>query len=983
MTPPTLPRASALCTGGPDDSFLSHLRPLFARAQEVAILAAFVQQRGVTALERLVLDAAQRGARVRLVTGDYLHITQREALESLLGWSTHEPEAGSTYRAPEVRVVASTSLPTASKSFHPKAWIFLGPDAAFVGSSNISHAALYDGVEWNLRVDRDRDPGAFARVLQAFERTWAMARPLDADFLRGYRDAVRQHNAPLPPGEADDPPTEPPPAPHALQSEALAALQRARMEGRARALVVMATGLGKTWLAAFDLAAYARSLGRAPRLLFVAHRDELLRQAAQTFGRMFPQAGRGFFAGTQAELDTDFVFASVQKLGQRRSLEELATRRFDYAVIDEAHHATAGSYRRVLGALRADFVLGLTATPDRLDGAEVQSLLDDHLAYRADLLAGIEAGLLAPFRYFGIADTVDYKPIPWRNGRFDPVALSKATQTEARMMKAWEAWQTHPAERTLVFCCTIEHTRYVRDWLRARGVRVAAVHSDEDSDERDAALARLARGELDAVCSVDLFNEGVDVPAIDRVVMLRPSESPVVFLQQLGRGLRRMADKAALTVLDFVGNHRVFLDRLLLLRGSDGPTGDVLLSPQWLRRLQHGNGLPPGCAIALDLASIDLITALQRRRDDDFVSRFRQILAARGTRPSAVEMYRLGHKAGLTKGWMAFLAREEQLTGAEDEAYRQAGGFLDALEKTGMRRSFKMVTLLALLEADALTRGLPLGELSQRSHDILLRSPELFRDLSDVKQLANPHAPGIGVWASYWRKNPIAAWLGEFRDGEEGAWFKLEGDRFVPTFRVHSAAVAEALAALTAELVAWRLADYRARSPSGSEPVARVLPLNRWVPVFEDCRIAAGWSEQGAGHEAPWPEAAMQLRDGEPDDVFVVRVSGHSMEGARSHIADGDWIVCRPAHGADAAAWESRVVLVAQGDEVAPRLTLKRLQRIPTGALMLHADNADVPSRPWTPQDRVLAVFLRTATREETDSLRPSVAGHGMPPAHG
>lgn len=948
-------------------------------------MAAFVQQRGVVALERLVLDAARRGARVRLVTGDYLHITQREALESLLGWSTHEAEAGSTYRAPEVRVVTSASLPTASKSFHPKAWIFVGPDAdaAFVGSSNVSLAALHDGIEWNLRVDRHRDPGAFARVLEAFERTWAMARPLDGDFLRGYRDAVRQQHSPLPPGEIDDAPTEPPPEPHALQCEALAALERARLEGRQRALVVMATGLGKTWLAAFDLAAHARGLGRTPRLLFVAHRDELLRQAADTFGRMFPTAGRGFFAGTQAELDTDFVFASVQKLGQRRSLEALAAQRFDYAVIDEAHHATAEGYRRVLGVLRADFVLGLTATPDRLDRAEVLSLLDDHLAYRADLLAGIEAGLLAPFRYFGLGDTVDYKPIPWRNGRFDPVALRKAVQTEARMTRTWEAWQAHPGLRTLVFCCTIEHARYVRDWLRARGVRVAAVYSDDDSEDRDTALAQLTRGELDAVCSVDLFNEGVDVPAIDRVVMLRPSESPVVFLQQLGRGLRRLTDKAALTVLDFVGNHRVFLERLMLLRGSDALTGNVLLSPQWLRRLQHGDGLPPGCAIALDLESVDLLTALLRRREEDFVSRFRQILAVRGTRPTAVEMFRLGHRAGLTKGWMAFLAREGQLTETEDAAYRQAGDFLDALEKTAMRRSFKMVTLLALLEAGALSEGLPLGELGQRSHDILLRSPELFRDLADVKQLANPRAPTVGAWAGYWRKNPIAAWLGEHREEEGGAWFKLEGDRFVPTFRVRGVKVAEALAALTAELVAWRLADYRARSPSRSAPDARVLPLGRWVPVFEEFRVAAGWRDAGSGLEVPSPDAEMQLRKGEADDVFVVRVSGRSMEGARSHVEDGAWIVCRPAHGADAAAWEGKVVVVALGDAVAPRLTLKRLQRTTTGALMLHADNADVPSRPWTPQDRVLAVFLRTATREETDSLRSPAAGHGMPPANG
>jgi superfamily II DNA or RNA helicase len=196
------------------------------------------------------------------------------------------------------------------------------------------------------------------------------------------------------------------------------------------------------------------------------------------------------------------------------------------------HHATAPSYWLILARLDPGFLLGLTATPDRADEADVLQLLDDVLAYRADLGVGIGEGLLAPSAYYGLRDVVDYANIPWRNRRLDPEALAAAVQTQARMERLRSPWHEHAAARSLVFCTSISHARFVERCLREWGLRVVFVHSEPDSADRDEALARLARGELDAVCSVDLFNEGVDVPALDRVVILRPTESPVVFLQQ-------------------------------------------------------------------------------------------------------------------------------------------------------------------------------------------------------------------------------------------------------------------------------------------------------------------------------------------------------------------------------------------------------------------------------------------------------------------
>ncbi|MFY0539873.1 DEAD/DEAH box helicase [Nannocystis pusilla] len=329
--------------------------------------------------------------------------------------------------------------------------------------------------------------------------------------------------------------------PHDVQKEALACLRTTREQSRRRALVVLATGLGKTWLAAFDFVQLWDELGRVPRLLFLAHRRELLRQAAATYRAQLRSrnvtALVGWCLEDQADIGADLVFASVAKASRAPWIDQIAAERFDYVVIDEVHHAAAESYRKILARLDPTFLLGLTATPDRADAADILGLFDDHVAYRADLARGVQIGRLVPFRYFGVRDDIDYKNIPWRHHHFDAEQLAAAAQTERRMQTLWTAWQAHPGTRTLVFCCSVAHADYAATWLAAQGVRMAKVYAAPGSDDRDLALMRLQRGELDAICAIDIFNEGVDVPALDRVVMLRPTESSVVFLQQLGRGL--------------------------------------------------------------------------------------------------------------------------------------------------------------------------------------------------------------------------------------------------------------------------------------------------------------------------------------------------------------------------------------------------------------------------------------------------------------
>lgn len=628
-----------------------------------------------------------------------------------------------------------------------------------------------------------------------------------------------------------------------MQLEALAQLRQKRAQGWRRALVVLATGLGKTLLAAFDYRQLAQELGRRPRLLFVAHRQELLLQAAQTYRRLLRTEGEharvGWFVGDKSDLSADLVFASVAKLGRAEHAAKLASEAFDYVVVDEVHHAAADSYRRILEKVDPRFLLGLTATPDRADARDILGLFDDHVAYRADIGRGVSLGRLVPFRYFGVKDEIDYANIPWRNRRFDPDALAEAAQTEARMRTLWRAWGEHQGRRTLVFCCSIPHADFVRSWLRERGVRVAAVYAAPGSDDREASLRAFEKGELDALCSVDVFNEGVDVPSVDRVVMLRPTESGVVFLQQLGRGLRACQGKDDVAVIDFVGNHRVFLERLrtlLSLGGGDAPA---------LRRLIEGQGtvdLPAGCSVDLELEAKELLSRLFHVSGADEVERaYRELRAEREERedrPTAGELERMGYLPSRLRArhgsWFEFVRGEGDLAADEKAALESAGAFLRELETTEMNKCFKMITLEALLEEHGLRTGASLESIAVRSHAILRRSPELFADVAEDERTTELDDASRKKWLAYWRRNPIEAWTSD-KKKDRRAWFRIEDGRLVAAFAIEPG-IEEALARMTRELLDYRLAQYRARKLRGAVSsegfVCRVL-WNQRDPILK------------------------------------------------------------------------------------------------------------------------------------------------------
>lgn len=525
--------APTILTTGAARPLLPELRRAIQAAFHVDIAVAFALPSGWERIRMDLEDLVLRGGTARILTGDYLGVTDPRALRSILDLSEAHPGQ-----------VRAGLFVVADLGFHPKVYLCSrsGGGVAFVGSSNLTAAALgrplsgdiRSSIEWNYGLAAAHDPAGIRRVETALDALWSRPEvcPLTEPAVAAYEArrpslTVRARDQNV----SDIGPEPPPPAPipHEIQREALDQLLLTRAEGRRAALVVLATGLGKTWLAAFDAQSFER-------VLFVAHREEILRQALETFRRIRPRAKLGVLRAERADVDADVLFASVQSLAKTDRLSRLAPDTFDYVIVDEFHHAAASTYRRVMEYFEPEFLLGLTATPDRLDGASILALCGENEVYRCGLLDGIERGRLVPFDYFGIPDEVDYQRIGWR-GR-DAAELSEHLETRSRASRALAQLERRGGRRVLGFCCSRSHADFMAKQARAAGWRAAAVHTGPTGAPRASSIEALRAGKLDIIFSVDVLNEGVDIPEVDTVLMLRPTESRIVWLQQLGRGLR-------------------------------------------------------------------------------------------------------------------------------------------------------------------------------------------------------------------------------------------------------------------------------------------------------------------------------------------------------------------------------------------------------------------------------------------------------------
>ncbi|MFB1490187.1 MULTISPECIES: DEAD/DEAH box helicase family protein [unclassified Thiocapsa] len=946
-----------LATGGRRDPFLPHLLEAIRRADRIDLAVAFIKSSGLALLFDALADALQyRAARLRILTSDYLDVTEPQALRRLMLLGE---------RGADIRVFES-----GDQSFHLKAYIAIQTQdgrevwgCAFVGSSNISRTALTDGLEWNYRVDRIADSesagdGPLHQICAEFESLIAhpRVRRLDDTWIDDYdeRRSVLRH---LPVFPDWDEPEAPRPTPNAVQLEALAALDATRAAGYLRGLVVMATGIGKTFLAAFD----SERLSVA-RLLFVAHREEILLQAESSFQLVQPGRRVGRYTGERKDADVDLLFASVQTLGQSRHLDRFAPDHFDYVVVDEFHHAAAPTYRRLLGHFKPRFLLGLTATPERTDQSDILSLCDDNLVYGRNLFDGITLGLLCRFRYYGIYDeTVDYQEIPWRNGRFDPESLSNKLATLGRARHALAQWQEKAQSRTLAFCVSRRHADFMAERFRKEGIRAAAVYQGSSLD-RSAALEQLERGDLQVIFSVDLFNEGVDLPAIDTVMMLRPTESKVLFLQQLGRGLRRAPDKDHLVVLDFIGNHKGFLNKPQAL--FDVGSGYAALA-DFARKARNGDlPLPPGCFATYDLAIIDFLARLQGRGPTSDYQALRESL---GRRPTLAEFYRSGscipELRRLHGQWFTLLQDQDDLDTEESRCLERQTDFLREAETTAMTRSFKAVLLESLLDHDGFRQPLSVEELAEHARTVFRRRRRFIPDLrTDLQDLDDAKA---GQWLRYWRANPINAWTGGNRSGQSRAWFEVREGRFSPTFDVAGEDL-DTFQSMVRELVDYRFAAYEPRltkTTAGEEgperaevqstESARVLPFSRptastparvELPYYPDLRIACGHFRRGRGdseQRCAFDDQGYGRLDPERD--FVARAVGHSMDGGSRPIHDGDYLLLERIAPTQAGTLNGQIVAIERQDAGEDQYLLRRVIKTADGRYQLKANHPDYP----------------------------------------
>ncbi len=573
-----------------------------ASANRVDLLCAFVKWHGLRVLEEHIEAFTRRGGRMRVITTTYIGATEQRALDRLA-------ELGA-----EIKV----SYETRMTRLHAKAWLFYresGFSTAYVGSSNLSKSALLDGLEWNVKLTAVEQGHLLDTFRATFDEYWEDPAFESYDPTEASQRARLNEALTLERSGPTDLPIEIATLevrPWGYQREILDQLEVERdLNGRRRNLVVMATGTGKTVVAGLDYRRL-RDTWDIDSLLYVAHREEILGQSLATFRHIMRNGSFGErFVGGERPSEWRHVFASVQSLSRLDLERDLAPDRFDMVIVDEFHHAApeTKTYARLLDHIDPKVLLGLTATPERADGQSVLGWFGGRIAVELRLWEALERGLLAPFQYFGLHDETDLTTVRWKRGAgYDEDQLTNVyTGHHARTRIILQALVDKITDvsrmRALGFCVGVDHAEFMARRFNEAGISALAITSRTPSEERRAGLAALRDHDIKILFTVDLFNEGVDVPEIDTVLFLRPTESATVFLQQLGRGLRLADDKPCLTVLDFIGNQNQMFRFDLRYRALTGVSRRGLA-----REIEHGfPTLPPGCHIELDRVASDLV----------------------------------------------------------------------------------------------------------------------------------------------------------------------------------------------------------------------------------------------------------------------------------------------------------------------------------------------------------------------------------------
>jgi len=559
-------------------------------ADKVDVVMAFIRKSGISPIKEQLRLHCESGRSLRILTTTYTGSTEAHALDIL-------KELGA-----EIKV----SYDISTTRLHAKAWLFKrksGFSTAYIGSSNLTHSAQIDGLEWNARFSNLRNPDVVNKVSAVFESYWN-----NGDFLPYIRtefDKFTQKNINSDPQIYLSPieiRLEP------FQERLLEQIELSRQQGYHRNLLVAATGTGKTVMAAVDYIRLKRRIYRG-RLLFVAHRKEILEQSLVTFRHAMRDYKFGeIWVDGKRPIRFEHVFASIQSINAV-GLDNISPEQFDVVIFDEFHHAAAPSYKRVLEHLKPVELLGLTATPERSDDLSILDYFEGRIAAELRLWDAIDRHRLVPFAYYGINDSQDLTNLPFKRGiGYDLEALTNVYTGNdfwARFViqelvnKVKDVHQI----RALGFCVTVAHAKFMADRFNATGIKSAAVWSDTPAEERRVTLLKLFNKEINVLFSVDIFNEGVDVPSVDTLLMLRPTDSPTLFLQQLGRGLRTYKDKSICTVLDFVGRqHQKFRFDLKFRALLGGSRNNILDQVE-----NNFPYLPAGCHMELDHVAADIV----------------------------------------------------------------------------------------------------------------------------------------------------------------------------------------------------------------------------------------------------------------------------------------------------------------------------------------------------------------------------------------
>jgi superfamily II DNA or RNA helicase/SOS-response transcriptional repressor LexA len=908
--------------------------------------------------------------------------------------------------------------------FHIKCFLFSKPDghnSLVIGSSNMTGGGLLNNEEWNyysnseinLAFEQCSSKTVFEKAREDFQDYWQQQSVfLNNSFLEAYRkhfkkrEIIRRLQLEL---EVDFEKSVKP-SPRPAQKYALCELAQRRKQGIKKAAVIAATGLGKTHLAAFDF-----EQSKLTKCLFVVHRANILGKAREVFREVLQNDSFGVLLTGENNLEQKkaiavsdcSVFAMVQTLSRASTLELFATNRFDYIVFDEFHHSEARTYRSILRHFKSEFLLGLTATPERMDGRDVLEICDYEIAYEARLFSAIDQGWLTPFQYYAIYDETDYSKIRWTGRGYDESQLESALENDTRaglIIKNLKSFLPSQGKiKALAFCSNKGHANYMSKKFSIAGLDSVALLGEATEAERKKAIARLQNesDSLNVICSVDILGEGVDIPSVSHVLMLRPTESFSVVLQQLGRGLRKTPGKEFLVVLDFIGNFRNSYITPLIFNQQYSHNADKAL------KATLDFQLPAGCYVDADKKVYKIWhddikkTFAAKSRKQLLIDEYTRLQKLLGRSPTLLDFLANPEAAEpkafikCFKNWLAVKEKAEDLTDFEKTVTGTiAADFLQHIEKElAPNKSYKMVVLKVLLKDTQRRTSWPLEWIAGQFRNYYLTHPSHQSDCSLFKKSNGNNNIALKKFMKLVKDMPLAKLAGHGRKKTNvKSYFELKKDQnnsFIicdelkdwwnnPKFRkLIQDRVEYALAAYFYRKNKNMFANYDKKRPAEKQILEQVENLNLQnelenisdneeklleLPFYVNIKVAAGrLSNTGIFEDSSEKIKVQRNRLISPErNQFVVKISGDSMDGGKEPIKDGELVVLEPITPVSAGSLQGQIIAVGYTDNSGnTAYAIKKVKKDSLGKYFLVSQNKAYKDIPVNPENfRTIARFI-------------------------